>query len=100
MKDKLRLLEWCDNVRKSGKIKYLGFSFHDTLDIFKSIIDEYDWDFCQIQYNYMNEDVQAGTEGLKYASSKGLPIIIMEPLLGACWQILRMRYKRSGITQI
>ena len=82
MKDKLRLLEWCDNVRKSGKIKYLGFSFHDTFDIFKSIIDEYNWDFCQIQYNYMNEDVQAGTEGLKYASTKGLPIIIMEPLLG------------------
>jgi uncharacterized protein len=81
-KEELRLLEWCDKIRKSGKIKYLGFSFHDTIDVFKEIVDGYNWDFCQIQYNYMNEHVQAGTEGMKYASEKGLPVIIMEPLLG------------------
>ncbi|MCF7791085.1 MAG: aldo/keto reductase [Victivallales bacterium] len=81
-KDKLKLLEWCDNIRKSGKIKYLGFSFHDSVSTFKEIVDGYNWDFCQIQYNYMNEDVQAGTEGLKYAADKGLPVMIMEPLLG------------------
>lgn len=81
-KDELGLLKWCDNIRKSGKIRHLGFSFHDSLDMFKTIIDSYDWEFCQIQYNYMNEDVQAGTDGLRYAANKGLPIIVMEPLLG------------------
>ena len=81
-REELQLLKWCDNIRKSGKIKHLGFSFHDTLDVFKSIVDGYDWEFCQIQYNYVNEDIQAGTEGLNYAASKGLPVMIMEPLLG------------------
>jgi uncharacterized protein len=81
-KDELQLLKWCDDIRKSKKIKYLGFSFHDTLDVFKNIVNEYNWDFCQIQYNYMNETVQAGTEGLKYAAKKNLPVMIMEPLLG------------------
>jgi uncharacterized protein len=81
-KEELQLLKWCNKIRKSGKIKYLGFSFHDTLDVFKTIVDGYDWEFCQIQYNYVNEDVQAGTEGLHYAASKGLPVMIMEPLLG------------------
>jgi hypothetical protein len=77
------LLEWAEKRRSQGDFKYLGFSFHDTFEAFKEIIDGHDkWDFCQIQYNYMNEKVQAGTKGLEYAGSKGIDVIIMEPLLG------------------
>lgn len=78
----LGLLDWCDKIVKSGKVRFIGFSIHDTTAFFKEIIDSYKWDFCQIQYNYMNEDVQVGTEGLLYASQKGIPVIVMEPLLG------------------
>ncbi|MEI6057342.1 MAG: aldo/keto reductase [Lentisphaerota bacterium] len=76
------ILDWCDKIVKSGKVRFIGFSIHDTSALFKEIIDSYKWDFCQIQYNYMNEDVQVGTEGLLYAAQKRIPVVIMEPLLG------------------
>lgn len=78
----LDVLGFLDKAKKSGKIKYIGFSFHDDVDLFKEIIDAFQWDFCQIQYNYMNEKFQAGTEGLCYAAAKDIPVIVMEPLLG------------------
>jgi predicted aldo/keto reductase-like oxidoreductase len=80
---KMNLIRLAEDAQKAGKIKYLGFSFHDRYDSFVKIIDGYDkWDFCQIQYNYMDVDNQAGTKGLKYAYSKGLAVVVMEPLLG------------------
>ena len=80
----LGALRWLDKLLADGRAGAVGFSFHDSLDVFKQIVDAYDWHLCQIQYNYMNEDVQAGTEGLRYAAGKGLAVAVMEPLLGGC----------------
>lgn len=80
---KLDIIKHAESALQAGKIKHLGFSFHDEASAFMEIVDGYDkWEFCQIQHNYMNTEVQAGTAGLKYAASKGLAVIIMEPLLG------------------
>lgn len=78
----LGILEWLEDKKASGAIRQIGFSYHGNTDMFCRLIDAYDWDFCQIQYNYMDEHSQAGRRGLHYANAKGLPVIIMEPLRG------------------
>ncbi|GHU89869.1 aldo/keto reductase [Clostridia bacterium] len=74
--------EWIAAKREAGKFRQIGFSFHGAKDEFLKVLDAYDWEFCQIQYNYANEHYQAGVEGLKKAAAKRIPVIIMEPLLG------------------
>ena len=79
---KLGMVEWIEGKLASGQIRNIGFSYHGKTDMFQKLVDAYDWDFCQIQYNYIDEYSQAGVEGLRYAHAKGLPVIIMEPLRG------------------
>lgn len=80
---KFNVIPKLKKLKQEGKVKHIGFSFHDSFDVFKKIIDYFDeWEFCQIQYNYIDIENQAGKKGLEYANSKGLDVIVMEPLLG------------------
>lgn len=76
------VLEWIAEKKQSGAIRNIGFSYHGNTDGFVRILDDYDWDMCQIQYNYFDEYAQAGVDGLKAAAKKGVPVVIMEPLRG------------------
>lgn len=79
----LDIFSWAEKAKKDGRISNFGFSFHDEYEVFEEIINDYEgWDFCQIQYNYMNEELQAGTKGLELAAGKQIAVIVMEPLLG------------------
>ena len=78
----LGIEQWLEEKKKSGAIRQIGFSYHGNSETFCNLVDAYDWDFCQIQYNYMDEHTQAGRRGLLHANAKGLPVIIMEPLRG------------------
>ena len=78
----LGIQEWIREKKESGAIKNIGFSFHGGTAKFKELIDAYDWDFCQIQLNYMDTEHQAGLQGLAYAEAKGIPCVIMEPVKG------------------
>jgi predicted aldo/keto reductase-like oxidoreductase len=79
----LNIYDFISRLRDEGRVRYLGFSYHGkTTELFKEVIDSFDWDFCQIQLNYMDADIQAGVAGMKYAYGKGIPSVIMEPLKG------------------
>ena len=77
----LGIIKWAEDAMAGGRIGYLGFSFHDNINVFRKIVDAYDnWTLCQIQYNFMDEEIQAGTCGLEYAHQKGLAVVAMEPI--------------------
>lgn len=79
----LNIIPWAENAIADGRIRYIGFSFHDKTEALKEIIDYYPgWTMCQVQYNYIDIEHQAGTAGVKYAASKGLAVVAMEPILG------------------
>jgi len=83
--DRLKSLgieKWIEEKKASGAIRQIGFSYHGNSEMFCNLVDAYDWDFCQIQYNYMDEHSQAGRRGLYHAHAKGIPVVIMEPLRG------------------
>lgn len=76
------IIDWIEEKKEQGKIKQIGFSYHGESEMFLKILGDYDWDFCQIQYNYLDENSQAGKKGLLAAAEKGIPVVIMEPLRG------------------
>ena len=79
---RLGIEDWIAEKKASGQIRYIGFSYHGNTEMFLRLLDVYPWDFCQIQYNYMDEFSQAGRKGLEEAARRGIPVIIMEPLRG------------------
>ena len=105
---KLDVFRLFEQKKKEGKIKYLGFSFHDSYELFQEIADYYPWDFCILQYNFMDTDHQAGERGLRYAAQKGMGVLIMEPLKGgqlanetpkevaAVWAKSKHRFSSAG----
>lgn len=78
----LGIKEWIADKKKKGEIRNIGFSYHGNTENFLKVLNDYDWDMCQIQYNYLDENTQAGVKGLKAAAEKGIPVVIMEPLRG------------------
>ncbi|NLI20867.1 MAG: aldo/keto reductase [Clostridiales bacterium] len=78
----LGIADYCEKLKRDGRIRFLGFSFHDGYDAFERILTDRDWDFCQIQYNYRDELTQAGTRGYELATARGVPVIVMEPVKG------------------
>lgn len=80
--EKLGIRDWIAAKKAAGQIRHIGFSYHGSTDMFLKVLNAYDWEFCQIQYNYMDEHSQAGRRGLTAAHEKGIPVIIMEPLRG------------------
>ena len=79
---RIGILEWIDAKKQTGAIRNIGFSYHGNTENFLKILEDYDWDFCQIQYNYLDDVSQAGVRGLKAAAERGIPVVIMEPLRG------------------
>ena len=84
----LGIVEFCEQLKEEGKIRYLGFSFHDEYPAFEEILTYRDWDFCQIQYNYMDTDEQAGDKGYALTEELGIPVVIMEPIKGGSLAVL------------
>ena len=78
----LNIIPYCEELKKQGRIKNLGFSFHDDYEVFEEIINYRDWDFCQIQLNYIDTDIQAGMKGYKLTEEKNVPLVFMEPIKG------------------
>ena len=78
----LGIVDWLEDKKQAGAIRNIGFSYHGNTEQFLKILGDYDWDFCQIQYNYIDETSQAGVDGLKAAAERGIPVVIMEPLRG------------------
>ena len=91
---RLGAVDFLDKALADGKIANAGFSYHGTPEDFAGIADAYSWTFCQIQYNYLDEYLQAGTAGLEYAASKDMGVIVMEPLRGGCLGISPLRRRR------
>ncbi len=84
----LHILDYLEDMREAGKIRFIGFSFHDDYDAFKEILDYRDWDFCQIQFNYVDTEIQAGMKGYELAEKRNVPLVIMEPVKGGSLSVL------------